>query len=554
MRKLAMYILFLFCLNISFGQDCLDPVSETEQTSNQFRVKHGLSKIWKDDIDKTAFIYPKKRGVSALRSGTFWVAGTDSENNLKASHETYMFGITHKRSWFAGPNDPNTNCEVWDRMFDLSKMNLDVFKADLADGKIDNPIPLSILGWPGNGNPHFATIHGFEIPTSNYGYAAFEDVDGDKIYDPEKGDFPINNGADYSSWSVRNDFFSKATIPPVGVEIQLTSNTFNNQGEALDNSIIYEVKLINKSGGRLTNMGFTIWVFPELGCGEDDFFGCSPDDNLVYIYNRDSLDGWPSGTCGLSKTTYGYDIPLIGIKVLKPFRGSNDSEVNLSSFIYHNTAFDPPTQTYIPRNDADEIFNLMSGLWTDGSPLTKGGSGVGGNIPTNYVFSDPPNDEDGWSMCTAQLAFNFRMLMLNFTPFELDHNESNTMTFSVTGVENVPHPCPDITPIIERTDALEEIWNDRILTSTNSISIDQDQDLTISPNPTSDIISISLTGKDKIDKIELVNLQGQSIKVVSNVGKASLEMDLSEFISGAYILIVRTELGKRFSQKVIKID
>jgi len=553
MCKLFISIFFFSCLNNSFAQDCPSPESETQQTSSQFNVTHGLGFIWEDKEENRPFVYPSRRGVSAIRAGAFWVAGKDSNNNLKMTHQRGDFGIGRK-SWFAGPYDPDTNCEFWDRMFELSKTDLDIFKADLADGKIDDTIPISIMGWPGNGNPHFTTIHGFEMPNSEYGYAAFEDVDGDKIYDPEKGDFPINNGTDHSSWSITNDLFSIANFPSVGVEIQLTSNTFNQQGKTLDNSIVYEVKLINKSGGRLTDMGFTIWISPGLGCVEDDFFGCSPENNLAYIYNADDLDGYPTASCALSDITYGDEIPLIGIKVLKPFQGIDNEMLNLSSFIYYNTILDPAPITMLNTDSPDARYNFMNGLWRDGSPMTVGGIGVGGNIPTKYVFSDPPNDEDGWSMCTAQPPSNFRMIMLNFTPFELDHNESNTMTFSVTGIEDVQHPCPDITPLIERTDALEEIWNDRILTSTSSISIDQDHDLKISPNPTSDMISISLTGKDKIDKIELVNLQGQLIMILSNVGKASLQMDLSGLNCGTYILLVRTELDKNYNHRVIKIN
>jgi len=554
MYKLGIYLFLLLFLNISYGQDCPTAESETEQTSSQFKVDHGVGYIWHDKEENTPLIYPKERGISAIRFGAFWVAGKDSENTLKVSHQMIGPGFNLRASWFAGPHDPETNCEAWDRRFELNKTDLEIFKADLTDGKIDNPIPIAVLGWPGNGNPHFITIHGFEMPNSNYGYAAFEDVDGDKIYDPEKGDFPINNGANHTSWGVMNDLFSKEIHPPVGVEIQLTANTFDNQGEALDNSIIYEVKLINKSGGRLTDMGFTIWVDPDLGCGKDDYFGCTPEHNLVQIYNEDGIDGETGIVCSDGVKTYEDEIPLIGIKVLEPFTGTNDEALSLSSFIYYSIGIDGFDQISVPNNNPEELYNNMKGLWRDGSSMTRGGHGIGGSLLTKFAFPDPPNQDDGWSMCGADLPFDERVMLLNFTPFELDHNQSNTMTFSVTGVENVPHPCPDISPLIERTDALEEIWNDRILTSTNSFSSFQNYDLTISPNPTSDMISISLTGKEKIEKIELVNLQGQAIKVLSNLGKASMQMDLRALNSGAYILLVRSDLGKSYNRKVIKIN
>ena len=550
MKKLGIYFFSLCFLNISYGQDCPPSVSETQQTSNKFKVIHSLDNIWFEEVDNKSFFYPKTRDVSAISRGSFWVAGKDPSGTLRVSPQLHR--NNNRQYWFAGPYDPETNCEEWDKMFALNKLDLDLFKSDLEDGIIDNEIPYSILAWPGNGNPHFEGIHGFEMPNSDYGYAAFKDVDGDKIYDPKKGDYPINNGADHSSWGIINDFFSKAEYPPLGAEIQLTANTFSNQGEVLDNSIIYEVKLINKSGGRLTDMGFTIWIYPELGCNEDDYFGCSPDDNLVYIYNIDAIDGATGAICPGGVKTYGEEIPLIGIKVLEPFDGIGEETLNLSSVIFHNTVNDPPSFTLGPWNRPENYYNFMSGLWNDGSPMTLGGNGVGGNIPTKFIFPDPPNS-DGWSLCTAQIPFNLRMLMLNFMPFELANDESNSMTFAVTGVENVPHPCPDITPLIERTDLLEEVWKNRITTSSSTINNISDAALILSPNPTSGFVSVSLAGNENIENMELTDFQGQVIKVFSNVAKKEIRIDLNHLANGVYLLFLRTKSGEIYNRKVIKM-
>lgn len=561
-------VLVLCTMSIIFisAQDCTSPKAQIVLEGAKIKVSHSIGLLWLDTLNQDHFLYPKDRRVSALRQGSFWVGAKDSSGDVRVSSQytmQYASGLSISPNWSAGPHHPKTSCEEWDKGFELKNHELLSFKKDLEDGVIDKNIPLSILAWPAIGNPYFEDIHGFELPSSPGGYANFLDVDQDGHYDPKKGDQPINHNASHSAWWIMNDQHNTYNEKPLGVEIQVTAHVYDGPRIALNNSIIYEVKLVNKSGDDLTDVAFSIRQTQGLGCAEDDYFGSSPQNNLVYHYNKDSLDGATGINCPGGIQTYGSEIPIIGIKLLKGFENELGKEIAMSSFMYFNhSVCDPPIKSFGPRpNNASIEYNFMTGSWADGSSLTFGGSGYWNSIPAKFVFPDPPNENEGWSMCEANLEWCLRNYLMNFGPFNLKAEEFNTMVFAVTGVEDVKHPCPEIDPLIERTNALKELWDRRLLSSNKNLNSSEEGALSIYPNPISingsnvktGILNLVLEMPYNFQEVEIFDLDLRIVKRLKSYQTNKMEINVHEFSTGIYFVKVICTEGKTFTKKLVLI-
>ena len=84
--------------------------------------------------------------------------------------------------------------------------------------------------------------------------------------------------------------------------------------------------------------------------------------------------------------------------------------------------------------------------------------------------------------------------------------------------------------------------------SVDDITIDNvEDDFTLYPNPTSDILNINIQNQN-IEKIILYDISGKKLKVFD---KSSI--DLMEFKTGLYIIKIHTETRKVLTSKVIKI-
>ena len=120
-----------------------------------------------------------------------------------------------------------------------------------------------------------------------------------------------------------------------------------------------------------------------------------------------------------------------------------------------------------------------------------------------------------------------------------------------------------LTIIIKPTAVNYGRWNDLI--STNSIyylieysTILSNQDLelkdqlNIYPNPFNNIITIDYNKSTAIDKITIVTILSQEIKIISPEEMTNNEIDVSSLNNGMYLLNVHLKNGKVVSQKIVK--
>lgn len=350
---------------------------------------------------------------STIQTNGIWIAAIDSSDNLRLA--AAKFPQSNDFDFSAGPIENidgqlSIPCENYNRSWEVFGIEIKQHQTDFADnGIIDNPIQ-HIYAYPAQQNPHFAAIHGFDLPNSSQGLAPFFDQNNDSIYNPDDGDFPLPEGVSPNTipthiiWGVFNDAghdHLESNGEKLNIEIQLTSYAFYcNNNEALNNTIFTSHKIINRGDETLDSLFFSLFVDFDIGCKFDDYIGCIPDMNTFYAYNKDTIDGLDStGFCinnGTLLPTFGNNPPVQAISFLNQEMSSFSVGVS-SNFDVFNSQYPP----YSPH----EYFNFMNGKWSNGDPLTYGALGYGGTQIVTHTVPDNPNDPNGWSMVTANLPF-----------------------------------------------------------------------------------------------------------------------------------------------------
>ncbi len=486
---------------VSFRFNCDKALAQIDQAINNVRARLLTGgDVWWDAAPGAAsngrYVVPKVPPnvpeVSSIFAGAVWLGGIDPAGNFKVAAQTYGSADGRKDFW-PGPLDPDNGstdqsiCSKWDRFFVVSGANIEQhiknFRKARADGVPYNPddIPNDVKGWPGRGNPFFEQINRFALPNTRQGLAGFWDEDGDGDYNPEFGDYPIieirgceaPQYPDEMIFWIYNDngnIHSQSRGEAIQMEVQVQAFAYATNDE-LNDMTFQRYKLINRAIENIDSTFFAMWVDPDLGCYTDDYVGCDTSRSLAYIYNIDAVDGQVGCTCPGGVNTYCENIPLLGVdyfrgpqRYIEDAQGNNiDSvEIGMSSFTYYNNASVPPTPapgTSDPSN-AQEYYNYLTGSWRDGRPFQFGGDAYqtgGANI--RYAFVDPPDNPNGWSMCTQNLPAGDRRTIQASGPFRLKPGAINELIIGVVWVPNQRYPCPSIRRLQEADDIAQDLFD-----------------------------------------------------------------------------------------------
>ncbi len=478
---------------VNFRSACTTAQAQIDQDINNVRARLLTGgDLWWDRNDGK-YVVPKplpgQPEVSAIFAAGIWLGGFDDGGNLKMACQTYGNWNGNGDFW-PGPltldegiTEAQT-CNNWDRHFEVKgtdiKYHLMRWQMELEEG-LDYPasdIPASVKGWPGRGNPFFSTIHGFDIPNTDQGLAAFYDQDGDGNYEPLDGDFPTiemwgcyefpTQFPDQMIFWIYNDegggaIHNETHGIPIRMEIQATAFAYATDDQ-LNDMTFQRHKFINREKGDVDYTYFGLWMDADLGCYLDDYFGCDPARNLAYVYNADATDGQPGINCD-GVPTYGTNIPAVGIDILRGPLDENGNELRMSSFAYF-TWGDAPPGLIDPAIDI-EFYRFLTGSWKDGTRLTYGGDGYDPQ-GTNYypfTFPSPPNDPNGWSMCHPGPEFPTglpsydRRTVQSCGPFILQPGAVNELIFGVIWTPNMHYPCPDLSRLFAADDYAQALFD-----------------------------------------------------------------------------------------------
>lgn len=477
----------------NFRSACTTAQAQIDMDINNVRARLLTGgDMWWDRSDGK-YVVPKplpgQPEVSAIYAAGIWLGGLDDGGNLKVACQTYGNRNGDSDFW-PGPlaeadgMTDGINCNNWDKHFEVKGAEIQSHIAKwqaMAQGQgtySAAEIPAGVKAWPATGNPYFAAIHGFDLPDAPL--ADFYDHSANGIYEPLDGDFPIVNMSgcldevpflpDQLVFWVYNDegggaIHGETNGIPIRMEIQATAFAFATN-DPLNDMTFQRHKFINRASEDIDSFYFGLWMDADLGCHLDDFFGCNPSRDFAYFYNADDLDGQPESSCG-DVTTYGANIPAIGVDIFRGPRNENGEELGMSSFTYSNNLnIGGPPGTGGAETDV-EFYNYLTGSWQDGTPFTFNGDGYDPTDQNAYpfVFSGLPNDTNDWSMCNPVLEFPSslfpydRQTVQSCGPMLMQSGATNELTFGVVFAPNIDYPCPDLTRLFAADDYAQDFFD-----------------------------------------------------------------------------------------------
>lgn len=483
--------------------NCTPPTASAELNINNVRalIQSGGDMWW--DFNQSRYEVPSGSGKTSLFAGSLWLAGQDVSGQFKVAALRFrQIGYdywTGPLSTVDAEIDPTT-CRIYDRHWETSRSMVAEFNAWYEAGLFDQENgtttqeelypgyipPTVITDWPAhgrNGEPY----------NEDYYLAPFYDRNGDGDYFWEDGDYPgyVLTGksdcsrrvrdiyGDQNIWWVFNDkgnIHSESGGQAIGMEIRAQAFAFATTDE-VNNMTFYNYELINRSTFELADTYFGQWADGDLGNAQDDYVGVDVRRGLGYFYNGDDEDEDASGNLG-----YGINPPAIGIDFFQgPFQ-ANDNRDNclciddiaaakaedgivysgqgagygdgivdnerygMRKFLYHVNAAGATGDPSI----ATDYYNMLRGIWKDGTPMTYGGNGYDPTnpnaLPAHYMFpgdTDPVNwGTDGvdpgdalWTEVTAGNTKGDRRFLQSSGPFKLGPGAVNNITVGVVWMQ-----------------------------------------------------------------------------------------------------------------------
>jgi hypothetical protein len=184
----------------------------------------------------------------------------------------------------------------------------------------------------------------------------------------------------------------------------------------------------------------------------------------------------------------------------------------------------------LPVNSFED-YAYLSGKWRDGSPLTVGGGGYGGDTPTTVAFDGNPVTGEGWNFAEALPSGDIRMFATQYKE-KFQPLEQYTLHTAWTVV---PNPDGDnLAPVANAYGLLDTIsmafpacFELTVGTTTPTL-----RQVGIAPNPAQDVLSLDV---DMLSAdVHVVDMLGRRWSV-RTIGDSSL--DVAHLPAGTYCLV-----------------
>ncbi len=514
--------------------------------------------------------------VHSIFAGGLWVGGFGG-SDLKQATSTYGMA-TGKTDYWPGPLSEvvgvidSETCTNWDRHWKIMKTDIDAFITDWSDGGVSvDDIPPSVAGWPARGNALFFDINGFELPNTSQEFAPFHDLTADGIYDPTEGDYPLIKGDQAIYWVFNDagDEHTESDGAPIRMEFHAMAYAYASDNENINNTTFYDLTFINKGISPLDSAYVGLWLDFDFGCFTDDYFGSIPEKDMAFVYNQDEFDGATGCSCPDGVNTFCEEIPMMGIKMLKGVKAGrvynadgglevpafNETpdvfvDLGLTSLTYYNSEALTPSPT--PGTGAPttigEYYNLLSGRWTDGTPMTNSGNGYnsGGEI-TTYAFSGNPSEPGEWSMCSQNLPSQDSRILLGSGPFNLESGGTNSISFSIFHVKDVVYPCPSTANLTQACEDISNLYNSISPVET----LNQSLSVSVNPNPFSNETLLQLKNSDaSIEQLDLYNVSGRLVRSYDELLSNTIVIERKNLTTGMYFYKLVTSKQQYVSGKL----
>lgn len=541
MKKLLLSLSVFIALSISSKAQ---PWANARLDINQASAMANSNGDLFTDYALPQFNIPKGSTTNTFWAGTLWVGGLDAGGQLHVAAQTYR---QTGNDFYPGPvmntaSYSAANDLLWNRVWKINRSTIDSFRLGLF-----STIPNEILTWPGNGN----TAMGQAAQLADY-----VDINSDGVYDPNAGDYPCIKG-DQALFMIFNDdrdVHTETGGQKFGFEFHAMLYAYSAPGTWLDTVVFLNYKMFNRSSFAFNNVYVGSWMDFDLGDFQDDYVGCDVARNVFYAYNGDANDGTSSmPTFG----TFGANPPAQGVVVLRgPLADAGDGRDNnrngivdepgevcmMNKFIHFDNNF---TQTGNPQN-AQHYYNYLSGFWTDGSPLTYGGTGYGGSTVSDFMFPGA-SDPLGWGTNNipqspwdeTSLPYDRRGLGSS-GPFTLQPGAEMCMDYAFVYGRGTAGPASSVVDMQAKADSARVFYNGNspctcVINPLAVNEISNELFFQLYPNPTSDNVTISYHAENGNATLEIYDMTGNMVGT-EIISKASTVVDLKKFSPGIYLI------------------
>ncbi|MEN9638795.1 MAG: hypothetical protein RLZZ262_663 [Bacteroidota bacterium] len=368
------------------------------------------------DEDLPGFEAPANSGLRAIYAANFWIGGLSSNGDIHIAAEQ---GQPNVSDWFCGPltidgaaTASETIQDMYNRVWSGNRADVITHQNQFADGSPDvgYVAPEWMFDWPTHGN----VFDGLD-----YYQAPFFDFNGDNVYNPGDGDYPIFCGDRCLLWFF-NDNGGPHTASQgsaIGVQVLATAYVFDDP--AYSNAVYFNYRVTNM-GALTINDTYVGWFTDfDLGNSNDDYMESWVSQNAIYAYNGDDFDEPTSMSNG-----YGDDLAMAAFVLLNGPRQNADGidnplgppileTLDMAGQIYPNgrngygdgiidnehlglssAIFGSSPGAINEQSNPLHLYNRLLGLWSDGSPMTYGENGQN---PTNITATCmyPTNTDPG---------------------------------------------------------------------------------------------------------------------------------------------------------------
>jgi hypothetical protein len=517
---------------------------------------------------------PKDSGNSTLFQYSLWIGGVDENDSLHLAANKYNQA---GRDYWMGPLAPGLGTiddateQQFEHIWNLTRSQIDEFISN--HGQAGYEIPEDILTWPAHGPQGYAE-----------NLAPFVDVNGDEHYNPADGDYPDIMG-DQCLFFIFNDSYANHTESSggkLGLEVHAMVYAYDApDDEALNNTVFFHYELFNRSSNTYFGTYVGVWNDWDIGDGWNDFAGCNVRLGSFYGYNATSDDN-----------VYGTNLPVQACTILGgPFFDADgidnlgyngDCESSNASFAYSTVNFDNGIidderfglSRYMVQSNSNDaamgdptdaigFYNVLRGLWANGTKPQYGGNGFSGadvvGPNCNFLFpgdSDPCNygtsgvlpnggyNVDGhyWTEEGEGNPYSDRRGLGITGPFTFQPSDMQPLDFAMTTVW-----ASDRTSALDRLEEIVSQVITKYIDDYNLAAIDEYPEqgeslLKVYPNPSEGVVMIEGTGK-----LTIVNALGQQVLTRDIDGQTTLSLP-----SGLYLIQMQNEKGAYVNKLVVK--
>ena len=507
------------------------------------RVNSGGDLHFDPSTSSGSYECPIGSGKNYGGPASLWIGGVDVGGQLKLAGQTYRQGGV---DFWPGPLDVttattnSTAVNQYNKVWKINKSDIDAFLINFANGNVQNGsyiIPNSILNWPGNGDIS---------QNQDVLLAPFVDGDGDQIYSPTAGDYPLIKG-DQAIFTVFNDNYlpHQATGGnPIGLEIRLMAYAYGPCSITISNPFLnyttfYDYQIINRSSFALFNVHAGLFNDSDIGNYINDYVGSDVADHYAYTYNASSS---PSNEPAIGiiqlqgpiETANGIDDDGDGIT------DESGEQMSMTGFSYFNNSFAGVPIAQTDPSNATEYYQYLSGFWRDGTPLTCGGNGYGGSTATPFAYTNNTytNGACGNTNWTETGTGSDKKFVMSSGPYilqpgEVDHFE---YAYIVAFDSTTNNPLVKLDADVQNLHSIyNSTLNQCLATSIKKQDINT-ASMSISPNPTNGALTISLNKTTPHVTIEVIDAIGKVLLSENHKEFNKTTINVSDLSSGIYFV------------------